>query len=214
MTGQVIKMQLKDKILVSMKRYLNIELIQILDNILTQEFVKVNIEEITTLPAETRDSIDKQNREVIELFLYKKRCLKKGTKENYMRAIKKLITLVNKPLVKIDDLDIYNYLQWYENRNLHTTGKKNQNSTVNNERLYLSGFFSWMRKEKLRSDNPVESTEKKKVIRKPIDYFRSDDIAKLRDACVDERERAIIEVFRSTGARVGEVVSIMKDNID
>lgn len=111
-------------------------------------------------------------------------------------------------------MDIYNYLQWYENRNMSITGKRNQNSTINNERLYLSAFFSWMRKNRLRTDNPVEVTERRKVVRKPIDYFKRDDMAKLRDACQTTRDRALVEVLRSTGARVNEITAITTDMID
>lgn len=214
MYGQAIKTQVKDNIILAMINYLGTELVQILDTVLTQEFVKLNMEEIATLPVEVKNNVDEQNKYIIDLFLYKKRNLKKGTKENYLRAVKKLIALIDKPLVQIDDMDIFNYLHWYEQRNLHETGKKNQNSTINNERLYLSAFFSWMRKEKMRPDNPVESTEKRKVVRKPIDYFKKDDIAKLRDACETDRERAIIEVFRSTGARVNEITPITLDMVD
>jgi hypothetical protein len=38
--------------------------------------------------------------------------------------------------------------------------------------------------------------------------------AKMRDACKSRRERALIEVLRSTGARVGELVEITLDQID
>ena len=62
--------------------------------------------------------------------------------------------------------------------------------------------------------SPVESIEPLKVIRKPIDYFRPEEIAKLRDGCKTLRERAIVEVLRSTGARVGEVIEITKDMIN
>lgn len=214
MTGQAIKTKIKDRILMTMLNYIGSDKIQILDEVLTDEFCKINIEEITTLPAELENHIDEQNKYVIDLFLYKKRSLKNGTKENYLRAVKKLITLIHKPLVQIDDMDIYNYLMWYEQKNMNVTGKRNQNSTINNERLYLSAFFTWMRKEKLRNDNPVESTEKRKVVRKPIDYFKKEELAKLRDACRNERDRAIIEVLRSTGARIGEIITITKDMID
>lgn len=214
MYGQAIKTQVKDRIIMKMKEYLDIDTVQILEVIIVQEFSKINMEEITTLPAETKNSIDEQNKNIIELFRYKKRALKKGTKENYLNAIKRLITLIYKPLTQIDDMDIFNYLQWYEQRNIGITGKKNKSTTMNNERLFLSAFFSWMRKEKLRYDNPVESTENRKVTRKPIDYFKKEDMAKLRDSCRTERDRALIEVFRSTGARVNEITPITLDMID
>lgn len=36
----------------------------------------------------------------------------------------------------------------------------------------------------------------------------------LREGCLSVRDRAIVEVFRSTGARVGEIVEIDRDGID
>lgn len=56
--------------------------------------------------------------------------------------------------------------------------------------------------------------EKRKTAKKPIDYFKQDEMAKLKDACTTERERAIIEVLRSTGARVGEIEGITRDMVD
>ncbi|MGL6217741.1 MAG: tyrosine-type recombinase/integrase, partial [Lacrimispora sphenoides] len=90
----------------------------------------------------------------------------------------------------------------------------NQAVTVNNERRFLSAFFTWMRKEKLIGENPVEATDPLKTVRKPIDYFKPEEMAKMRDACKKPRERALIEVLRSTGARVGELVDITIDQID
>ena len=39
-------------------------------------------------------------------------------------------------------------------------------------------------------------------------------MARLRDNCRTLRERALIEVLRSTGARVGEIVEITVDQIN
>lgn len=40
-----------------------------------------------------------------------------------------------------------------------------------------------------------------KEARKPIDYFRPSQLEELRDGCRTERDRALVEVLRSTGAR-------------
>lgn len=214
MAGKAIKAQVKDRIIMSMMQYVSQDIVHILEDVITEEFVRLNMEEITTLPAEVRSSVDEQNKYIIDLFKYKKASLKEKTKEGYLNAVKRLITLIDKTLIIIDSTDISYYLNWYENRNVPATGKKNQNITVNNERRFLSAFFTWMRKEKLIADNPVEAIDSKKVPVKPIDYFKKEEIAKLRDACRNTRDRALIEVFRSTGARVGEIVPITLDMID
>ena len=75
-------------------------------------------------------------------------------------------------------------------------------------------FYTWMRKAKLIADNPVECIPSKKVALKPIDYYTPEEMARIRDACKNPRERAIIEVFRSTGARVGELAEVKLDQVD
>ncbi|WP_281550186.1 tyrosine-type recombinase/integrase [Murimonas intestini] len=215
MSEQSAKTKIINNIIVQMKKYINKDVLAILECIIEDELVKVNVQEITTLPDLYKNDTDKRNKYIVELFDIKKGIrLKPKTKEGYLRAVKKLIMLIDKPLDAMDETDISYYLRYYENRNLNTSGKKNQATTVNNERRFLSAFFSWMRKEKLISDNPVEGTDPLKTIRKPIDYFKPEEIAMMRDVCKNKRERALLEVLRSTGARIGEIAPITIDQID
>lgn len=159
-------------------------------------------------------STEEKNRYLAGLYQVKKRNLAKETLEQYMRAIKSLAAVIDKPYTEMDELDIDYYLQCYEQRNVSRTGKKNQASTVNNERRYLSAFFTWLRKEKFTQGNPVELVEPMKEIRKPIDYFRPSQMEELREGCESLRDRAIVEVLRSTGARVGEIPQINREDLD
>lgn len=213
MNTQTIKARIINDIIVAMATHIDQMTLQILHQVLVKEFVNVNMEEITTLPVEYQNDTDQRNKYIIQLFIAKKK-IKDNTKATYLGAVKRLITLIDKPLDKIEESDISYYLSWYEKRNMNTGGKKNQAVTVNNERRFLSAFFTWLRKEKLIGDNPVEATDPLKTIRKPIDYFKPEEMAKMRDACKNLRERALIEVLRSTGARVGELVDITIDQID
>lgn len=179
-----------------------------------EQFVFLNVEEITTLPATVDKSVEEQNRYLTDLFRLKKRNLTEKTVEQYMRAVNSLIAVLDKPLTKIDEVDIDYYLRWYQQRNVNSSGLRNQASTCNNERRYLSAFFTWLRKEKFISGNPVEAIEPFKEMRKPIDYLRPAQLEELREGCQSSRERAIVEVLRSTGARVGELVQIDKADVD
>lgn len=214
MNNQNLKAVIIDNIIVLMSNYIEQDMLEILEKALMDELADVQVEKLNTLPMEMKDSIDSQNQYIIKLFLYKKKNLKNSTKYGYLTAVKRLITVIYKPLNQMDEMDIYRYLDWYENRNVSNTGKKNQATTVNNERRFLSAFFTWMRKEKMIADNPVEAIEPMKTVRKPIDYFSEEEMAMLRDGCVSLRDRAMIEVFRSSGARVGEIVAITIDMID
>lgn len=213
-TNESIKNQVINDVIVAMSYALSAEMLQILEKVLIDKLVNVTMEKMNTLPVEIKNSVDEQNRYVIQLFLYKKKKLAKGTRLGYVSAVTKLVTLLYKPLVQMDEQDIFYYLDWYENKNIQTTGKKNQPQSVNNERRFLSAFFTWMRKEKLIAVNPVEAVEPLKEQKKPIDFFSPQEMAQLKDGCKTLRERALIEVLRSTGARVGEIVRITVDQIN
>lgn len=209
-----MKNEIINNILVAMSCYISdADVLKILENVLANELVNIRLEKITSLPAEWKNDADKRNAYLIQLFMIKKRGLATETMEGYLRSVKRLMLLIGKPLDQVDPLDIEWYLSTYEKR----PGQRKtqvENSTYNNERRFLSAFYTWMRKAKLISENPVEATEAKKEVKKPIDYFTKEDIIKLRDACVTVRERAIVEVFRSTGARVGEVADIQLDQVN
>ena len=209
-----LKTEIINNIIFTMSDYLDNTALDILQKVIREQLVAVNMEEITTLPAELQASVEEQNRYYISLMLIKKRNLADETKKQYRDAILRLISIREKPLNKMDENDIDVYLAWYEQRNVAAGRGKNQASTCNNERRYLSAFFTWMRKERFMTYNPVEGTEPMREVKKPIDYFRPTQIEELREGCETLRDRAIIEVLRSTGARVGEVPQINREGLD
>lgn len=203
-----IKSEMRNNVIVQMRQYVNTEVLNILDDILIEELRQVAIERMETLPAEVQNTIDERNKYIIELFLCKKAFLAKGTLEDYLRSVKMFLMFNHKALNEVTDIDISCYLNWYERRNVNNNGKINRGVTVNNERKFLSAFFGWMRKEKMIESNPVEAIPQRPEQRGPIDCFTRTEMEKLREACASERDRAILEVLRSTGARVGEVLRI------
>jgi site-specific recombinase XerD len=204
--GNNAKKEFLNNIIIQMSDCVDRDILQILEQSITAELVKVNMDSIPTLPALIDDTDDK-NQDIIKLYIYKKR-IKDSTKKAYLFTVKSLLTLIHKPLTKMDEADISYYLHWYEKR------PGVQASTYNNARRNLSAFFTWMRKEKMISDNPVDAIEPKRVVQKPIDYFSGQEIIRLREACKNRKERALLEVLRSTGARAGELVHITTDQID
>lgn len=214
MNRQSVKTEVMNEIIINMAAHLNEKQMNILEHILIGAFADIKMERMQTLPMEMKDSVTAQNEYVIKLFLYKKKKLKEATKYNYLNSVKRLLLLLNKPLTQVDEMDIYRYLDWYESRNIKNGGKRNTEITVNNERRNLSAFYSWMRKEKLIAENPVDGIEPLKTVRKPIDYYDKEEMARLKDGCRNLRERALIEVLRSTGARVGEIVGITLDMVN
>lgn len=208
-----IKSKMRDDIIVQMQQYLDNSTLQILDSVLVDLFEEVDMQRRETLPAEIRDSTYEKNKYIIQLFLYKKSNLAQKTLEDYLQAVKMLLTYTGKALTDINDIDIAGFLKWYRNRN-QAKGKINNNVTVNNMRRFISAVFGWMRKERLINGNPVETVPSLEEIKKPIDYFSRTDLEKLREGCRDARDRAVLETLRSTGARVGELIEINRFQIN
>ena len=209
-----IKSSVINNIMMQMSAYVDKDAVDVLQRILEEQFVFVNVEKISTLPAEIDHTTEEKNRYLIGLYQVKKRNLSTKTLEQYVRAVRSLAAVIDKPYTDMDELDIDYYLRWYAQRHSRNNKGHNQASTCNNERRYLSAFFTWLRKERFRVDNPVELTEPLKEIQKPIEYFRPAEMEELREGCRSVRDRAIVEVLRSTGARVGEVVAINTADID
>lgn len=209
-----IKSSVINNVLMQMSVYIEKAAIDVLQRVLEEQFVFLNMEQITTLPSEISETAEEKNRYLIELFKIKRRNLSPRTMEQYLRAVGSLAAVIDKPLTDVDQVDIDYYLRWYQRRNVCNNGLQNQASTCNNERRYLSAFFTWLRKERFVSCNPVEAVEPLKEARKPIDYFRPAQLEELREGCRTFRDRAIVEVLRSTGARVGEIAQINAEDVD
>ena len=175
------KSNVMNNIVVQMAMYLDAVKLDILQRVIEEQFVFVNMEEITTLPATVEQSVHEQNEYLIQLFKVKRKNLSKKTIEQYERAVRNLIAQIEKPLIKMDELDIDYYLRYYE----HNTGTRKQATTCNNEKRFLQAFFTWLRKEKFIVSNPVEAIDLKKEQRKPIDYFQPEQIEKLREGCIN-----------------------------
>lgn len=214
MLNSNIKTDVINNILLQMSEHMERATLDILQKVIEEQLVFVNMEEIATLPAVAKESVEEKNKYLVGLMLIKKRNLAKETKQQYCDAVGRLAAVIEKPYTEMDEVDIDYYLRCYEMRNVAAGGRKNQASTCNNERRYLSAFFTWMRKEKFITYNPVEAVEPLKEVRKPIDYFRPAQIEELREGCESLRDRAIVEMLRSTGARVGEIPQINKADID
>lgn len=72
MSTQTIKAEIINNVLVAMSLYIMVQqTLTILQNVMQQELVRVNMEEITTLPVERKDDISQRNQYIIQLFLIK-----------------------------------------------------------------------------------------------------------------------------------------------
>lgn len=89
-----IKSDIINNVVVTMSVYIqDKEVLDVLELVLADELMKVNVEEITTLPAEVKSSVDQRNAYLVQLFMIQKRHLKKRTIEAYMGSVRRLVLI-------------------------------------------------------------------------------------------------------------------------
>lgn len=132
----------------------------------------------------------------------------KGTIENYGMHLKLLLEDVRKPVQDITDDDLMLHLakQKYE--------RKLGNRYLDQKRIAFRQFFKWMRKKKFIEENPAELLDPIKYDTKIKKPFSDEEREMLRCACKCERDWALLEFLYSTAARVSEVASLNRADID
>ncbi len=126
----------------------------------------------------------------------------------YKDIILKFIKDVDKPIREITTDDIRLYLSKYkEESNCSSV-------TMDNIRRIFSSFFSWLEDEDYILKSPVRRIHRVKTAIVVKETLTDENIENLRDECSHVRELAIIELFISTGMRVGELVNLNIDDVN
>ena len=129
------------------------------------------------------------------------------TLEQYSREVSKMIYYVNKPVTEIGTGDIMAYLHAKQQ-----TGIKDV--SLENCRTCINGFYSWLVTCEYMTKNPCAHIGKIKYERDTRQPLSAIDMERLRNACKNSKERAIIEVLYSTGCRVSELVGLKISDIN
>lgn len=126
----------------------------------------------------------------------------------YQKSIEKMISIIELPIRQITTEVLREYLITYQSLN------NCSNSTLDNMRRNLSSFFSWLEEEDYILKNPVRRIHKIRmasIIKKTI---TDENIEIIRDGCKTLRDLAMIDLFYTTGMRVGELVNLNIDDVD
>ncbi len=143
-------------------------------------------------------SSDLKEKIVLYLEVRKLEHYSEATLKNYMYTLRHFMTFINKPVATINKNDIRYFLA----RN-YTDLKA---STINNKIACLKAFFEWLEQEEMIPKNParqIKGTKLPKRLRKALNI---EELEKIRLACNNERDRALVEFIFATGCRVSEVV--------
>ena len=155
-------------------------------------------------------TIEDSWRQYLDIFLSRKSAagLSKRSIKQYRYHMERFFSYYNKRVQDITENDIYDYIRLFkECRNA-------SNGYLSTMRRVFSSFFGWVYRKGFIEKNPVEGVDAIKIEKKVRKEFSYSELEKLRNACRNKRDRAIIEFMYSTGVRVGELVKLKKTDIN
>lgn len=198
-----MKEQLITEIQRKMLPYLNNEqLMQLrsaLNEILQGATVSYDDEKITT-----------DERDAVESFISAKRiegCSEK-TLSYYRKTIESMTSSIGKTAQQITTDELRKYLTNYQ------VQRGSSKVTIDNIRRILSSFFSWLEDEDFIVKSPVRRIHKVKTAKVIKDTYTDEALELMRDNCTTARDLAIIDLLASSGMRVGELVTLNREDIN
>ena len=134
--------------------------------------------------------------------------MSRQTAYQYFSTLKLFFGVVRKPFDAVTTNDIRAFLYSYQQQ--HGIS----NNTLNQYRARINAFFEWCVREEYITRNP--SAKIGKIKPGPVKRPRMDalELETLRNACRTPREKALVDVFYSTGIRVSELIALLKSDID
>ena len=125
----------------------------------------------------------------------------------YERTAKKLFMALQKNYTDMNVSDLRYFLAYEKSRGV-------SNRTLENTRVQISAFFTWLLDEELIGKNPCRSIAPIKYPKEVRLPFSAIEIDAIRSACRTKKERAIIEFLLASGVRVSELCTIRISDIN
>lgn len=131
-----------------------------------------------------------------------------GTLNNYKDLLFHFFSFVRKNISDVDTNDVRMFLYKYQNE------RKISNRTLNKYQQNLKAFFNWCFNEGYIEKNISNKLKPIKFEQKPRQALTQIELEKVRNACTNIRDRAIVEFIYSTGCRVSELCDVKMLDID
>lgn len=129
------------------------------------------------------------------------------TIERYRYAIVNLLDATRVPIRQISVFHLRAYLMKERERGI-------SDSTLEGMRSVYSAFFNWLQRESMIQVNPAANLGPIKSVKQVKTPYSDVDIERLKAACGNLRDKAIICFLLTTGCRISEVVGLDRDAID
>lgn len=131
-----------------------------------------------------------------------------ATLHHYFYILDAFTRRVRKPVGEITTSEIQLYLYELETtHNMHDV-------TLQNVQIIIKAFFKWLHVNEYIEKNPAERIKTMKVEKKMRKPLTDIEMEKLRRACKNRRDLAIVEVLYSTGCRASELINLKLEDLN
>jgi site-specific recombinase XerD len=143
----------------------------------------------------------------VELYLASKKIegLSAKTLKGYKSELKLFTDYCKKPAALVNAADIRGFLASFESAKMSTIGQKLS---------VLKSFFAWMVKEEILLRDPTSKVNPPKKAKRLPKGLTIEELEIVRESCKTLRQRALIEVFYSTGCRLSEIAGMKRSDIN
>ena len=150
------------------------------------------------------------NEEYMQMFLDAKSIegCSQRTIKFYQSTIQALFKMVTTPVRSISTEEMRRFMTEYHRE--HNCSKV----TLNNYRRNLNSFFAWLEEENHILKSPMKRIHNIKTNKVVKEIISEEEIEKLRDACGNLRDLAILDLLYSSGMRIGELVNLNRKDIN
>lgn len=133
---------------------------------------------------------------------------KKTTLRDYRMNLLKFFDVVRKPFNAVTTNDIRVYLFTQQQERGWTP------ETTEHKRVVINAFFNFLLNNEYISRNPAKPIKPTRLPKKKLKPLQQIELEHFRNACITDRERALVDFLFSTGCRISEAAAATLSDIN
>lgn len=199
---ETIRTQIQTKLIAQYSADLVKDVLSVIDRVMLDYDVSKKETAVTVYESSLQDAIR------MYLLCRKAEGMGKGSLENTAYTLRNFAFQVNKPLEEISTNDIRGFLANYQMT--HDV----KPCTLEKLRERLNTFFKWCVLEERLVKNPAARVSSIKAPRSDRHAITEEQLEYCRMNCKTLRDKALLEVLYSTGARVSEIARLDRNDVN